>query len=134
MKQWFRENSLSVVLLVLFLIFWGGQTATGYINYNDDQESHNAPTLSLGQYLASGAFIEATFENWESEFLQMSAYVVLTIYLSQKGSAERLPNSGSSHSRTGRANSWRSLPLSCSVYFCGKRALRSPSRLTRRMR
>jgi hypothetical protein len=88
MKQWFRENSLSVVLLVLFLIFWGGQTATGYINYNDDQESHNAPTLSLGQYLASGAFIEATFENWESEFLQMSAYVVLTIFLRQKGSAE----------------------------------------------
>jgi hypothetical protein len=28
------------------------------------------------------------FENWESEFLQMATYVVLTVFLFQKGSAE----------------------------------------------
>ena len=45
-------------------------------------------TLSLPQYLHSGHLLEATFENWESEFLQMGVYVVLTIWLRQKGSPE----------------------------------------------
>lgn len=43
---------------------------------------------SLGQYFSSGHFIEATFENWESEFLQMALFVSLTMFLYQKGSSE----------------------------------------------
>lgn len=42
----------------------------------------------IGGYLSSGAFGEAVFENWESEFLQMALYVLLTAYLFQKGSSE----------------------------------------------
>jgi hypothetical protein len=44
--------------------------------------------LSFGQYVQSGHFIQATFENWESEFLQMMLYVLLTVSLRQKGSSE----------------------------------------------
>ncbi len=44
--------------------------------------------IGLAAYLSSGHFIEATAENWESEFLQMAAYVLLTIGLYQKGSSE----------------------------------------------
>jgi membrane protein implicated in regulation of membrane protease activity len=49
---------------------------------------HDRPSVSFGAYLLSDHFLEATFENWESEFLQMAAYVVLTAVLYQRGSAE----------------------------------------------
>jgi hypothetical protein len=42
-------------------------------------------------YLGTGSFLEATFENWESEFLQMGMYVILTVFLFQKGSSESKP-------------------------------------------
>jgi hypothetical protein len=39
--------------------------------YSDDQVEHGHSATTLGQYLRSGNAVEATFENWESEFLQM---------------------------------------------------------------
>ena len=65
--------------------------ASGFQVYNDDQLAHGSSAVPLGEYLRSGDFIEAVFENWESEFLQMGAYVVLTIFLFQKGSSESKP-------------------------------------------
>jgi hypothetical protein len=53
-----------------------------------DQKTHKQPELTLGGYATSGAFWEALTENWESEYLQMAAYVVLTVFLIQKGSSE----------------------------------------------
>lgn len=88
MRRIFRENGLSIVLFLLFFFSLVGQTLTGHKEYNDDQQEHGQPTASFGEYLTSGHFIEATFENWESEFLQMAAYVVLTVFLFQKGSSE----------------------------------------------
>jgi hypothetical protein len=44
--------------------------------------------LAMGQYLTSGHFIQSTFENWESEFLQMALFVILSIFLFQRGSSE----------------------------------------------
>ena len=55
--------------------------------YNSNQLEHGGSTVSWLGYLATGDFVEATFENWESEFLQMGAYVVLTVYLLQRGSS-----------------------------------------------
>ena len=88
MQKFWRNNGLTIVLMVCFLAFWGGQTLTGWHSYNQEQEQHREPPVSLVSYLGSGHFIEATFENWESEFLQMAAYVWLTTFLFQKGSAE----------------------------------------------
>ena len=42
----------------------------------------------LNDYLATGHPWEALFENWESEFLQMAVFVLLTTCLVQKGSPE----------------------------------------------
>lgn len=50
--------------------------------------------MTLGHYLSSGGFVESVLENWESEFLQMALYVVLTVWLRQKGSAESKPLEG----------------------------------------
>jgi hypothetical protein len=82
------SNSLSIVLLTLMLLFWGGQFISGMITMNDERSDNGLPRISAVQYVTSGHFIQATFENWESEFLQMAFYVFLTIYLRQKGSSE----------------------------------------------
>jgi hypothetical protein len=84
-----RENGLSLVLFGLFFgTFWLGQALTGLHANNDDLRRHGRPELGLGEYLTSAHFVEATMENWESEFLQMFAYLWLTSFLFQKGSAE----------------------------------------------
>jgi len=88
MRRIFHENGLSIVLFVLFALTLLGQSFTGLSEYNDDQRRHGRPTVRYAEYLTSGHFIEATFENWESEFLQMAAFVVLTAFLYQKGSSE----------------------------------------------
>ena len=83
-----RNNGLTIVVMALCLLLIVGQTLTGWKSHDDDRKDHQRSELSLGQYLRSGHFAEAIFENWESEFLQMGAYVVLTAFLFQKGSAE----------------------------------------------
>ena len=94
MRKGLRDNGLSIVLFGLFAIFLLGQGLTGWRTYNAEQREHQEPTVGLGSYLTSGHFVEATFENWESEFLQMAAYVLLTIWLVQKGSSESKPPGG----------------------------------------
>ncbi len=86
-----RRNGLSLVLLGLTLLFIGGQIATGLNVHNQDLIEHGQAPLDLWSYVASGHFISATFENWESEFLQMGMYVLLTVSLRQHGSAESRP-------------------------------------------
>ena len=83
-----RDNGLSLVLVTLFLVFLGAQTYSGWLHYNEELEEHQQPSIGISEYLRSGAFGEAVFENWESEFLQMGLYVVLTTFLFQRGSAE----------------------------------------------
>jgi Domain of unknown function (DUF6766) len=83
-----RDNGLSLAMGVLFLLAIVGQTVAGLATYNGEQASHHRPTLGYWSYLQSSHFAEATFENWESEFLQMAAYVLLTAILFQRGSAE----------------------------------------------
>ena len=63
------------------------QSVAGLFDYNSTQKEHGRPPVGYVQYLRSGDFVEAV-ENWESEFLQMGSYVVLTAYLYQRGSAE----------------------------------------------
>ncbi len=90
----FRNNGLSLAMLGLFAFSAVGQTATGFRVHNDELAQLGARTLSFGGYLTSGAFAEAVFENWESEFLQMAIFVLLTRSLRQRGSSESKPLSG----------------------------------------
>jgi hypothetical protein len=83
-----RRHGLSIVIAALFLASFAGQFLAGAREFNDERAAHGEPPLPLGSYLASGHFLEATGENWESEFLQMAAYVVLTAFLFQRGSSE----------------------------------------------
>ena len=95
MKRFASEHSLGLVSFGLFLVVWiGGQSVAGHRTYNEEQRAHGESEISYGAYLTSAHFGEATFENWESEFLQMGGYVMLTVFLRQKGSAESSPLDG----------------------------------------
>jgi hypothetical protein len=95
MRHKLRENGLSLVLLLLFVLTLGlGQTWTGLRESNAEAVWHGKAPESLQEYLLGSHFWEATTENWESEFLQMGIYVILTVFLYQKGSAESKSLSG----------------------------------------
>src|SRR3954451_16715646 len=94
MPRFVRENSLTLVMTLLFVLALAGQTVTGWSVYNDDQQEHGSPGVSLPAYLTTPHFGEAVFENWESEFLQMGMFVLLTVRLRQKGSPESKPLEG----------------------------------------
>jgi hypothetical protein len=93
-KRFLKENGLSIVTLALFLAFWSGQAIAGWRHELDERQEHGQPSASLREYLTSGDFWESTGENWESEFLQMAAFVILTVFLRQKGSPESKPLEG----------------------------------------
>jgi hypothetical protein len=88
MPKLIKDNGLTIVLMLLFLASIVGQWLSGWAVENEDLRRHGAPMLSRLAYLADPAFISSVFENWESEFLQMSMYVVLTGMLVQRGSSE----------------------------------------------
>jgi hypothetical protein len=88
MRKFVRENALTIVMAVLFVLSLAGQAVAGWDVYNADQEAHDQPAVGLGAYLTGPHFGEAVFENWESEFLQMGLFVLLTARLRQKGSPE----------------------------------------------
>jgi hypothetical protein len=88
MRRFLRDNGLSLVLTALFIVTLLGQSVTGHHYHNSEQRDHRQPEVSYTEYLASPSFLEATMENWESEFFQMGIFVIFTAYLFQRGSAE----------------------------------------------
>jgi uncharacterized protein (DUF486 family) len=88
MRRFLRENGLSIAMFGLFFVFLLLQSLTGWRSANQENQEHHQPTESYVSYVGSGSFVEATFENWESEFLQMAGYVVFTVFLRQRGSPE----------------------------------------------
>ena len=88
MKAWIRDRGLTLLLLVMFALFVVGQVLTGRAEYNAEQQEHGHPRATMSAYLRTGHPWEALFENWESEFLQMAVFVLLTTFLIQKGSPE----------------------------------------------
>lgn len=89
--SFWRRNGLSLVFLGLTLLAFVGHASAGYRADGAERVDHGQPQIGLSEYLCSGAFLASLFENWESEFLQMGLFVILTVSLRQKGSSESLP-------------------------------------------
>ena len=89
-----RDNSLSIVLVLLFVLSLGGHAVSGWLAHNEEQREHAQSAVTFSEFLVSSEFGETIFENWESEFLQMAFYVILTVFLYQKGSAESKRHDG----------------------------------------
>jgi uncharacterized protein DUF6766 len=96
MRRFLRENSLSIVFLAMFLAALCGQAIAGHADFNDTAVSHGDPTISLGRYVVSSDFGSAVMENWQSEYLQFTLLIFLTVWLLQRGSPEskELGNAG----------------------------------------
>lgn len=88
MRRFLKDNGLTIVLLLMFAGSLVGMFVSGHSTYDEELRAHGQAPIDAIAYLSSGEFLSAVFENWESEFLQMSAYVVLTAMLFQRGSAE----------------------------------------------
>jgi hypothetical protein len=86
--KFLKNNSLSIVFFILFIITLCGQAITGLKEHNHEMQDEGGQQLSIGQYITSGHFLQSTFENWESEFLQMALFLIFTMFLYQKGSSE----------------------------------------------
>ena len=91
MREILRNNGLSLALLGLFMASVVGQAFSGWHALGEELAIHGQPAPDFRTYLSMGHFLSAIFENWESEFLQMTVYVVMTALLIQKGSPESEP-------------------------------------------
>jgi hypothetical protein len=69
MRSLWRNNGLSIALLILFVASIGGQALAGHRTENEDRRDHGQAPEPLLAYVTGGQFVEAVFENWESEFL-----------------------------------------------------------------
>jgi len=87
-RRWLNENSLSIFFFVLLLLALLGQSIAGWKDFNEDAATHHSQLLSYGRYLVSSDFGEGVMENWQSEFLQFSTFILAGIWFLQKGSNE----------------------------------------------
>jgi hypothetical protein len=86
-----KHNGLSLFFLVLFLAALIGQALAGHADFNEDQLRHGDPAMSLGRYVLSSEFGTAVLENWQSEYLQFTLFILTTVWLLQRGSPESKP-------------------------------------------
>jgi hypothetical protein len=92
--------SFTIVMGLVFLATWLGQSFAAWSHYNDEQAEHGEPEASWATYVTSSNFWERSLQNWQSEFLAVGTMAVFTIYLRQRGSPESKPV-GAPHPETG---------------------------------
>ncbi|NUW40277.1 DUF6766 family protein [Nonomuraea rhodomycinica] len=83
-----KDNALSLAFLVMFLLALAGQAWSGAIHYNEEQLVNGLQPVSVWAYVTSSSFAVDVAENWQSEYLQFLLFIVLTVWLVQKGSPE----------------------------------------------
>jgi hypothetical protein len=88
MRRFLRENGLSLVFLTFFVLAVAAQAFAGWHEFNNEATAHSEATISLGRYLTSSSFGNAVLENWQSEYLQFTLYILLTVWFLQRGSPE----------------------------------------------
>jgi hypothetical protein len=108
MRRFARQNSLSLFFLAIFLAAIAGQAIAGHGAYNDEQVAHGDATVSLWTYVTSSSFGRAVMENWQSEYLQFTLFVLATIWFVQRGSPEskKVEQAGTVTDREARVGRW----------------------------
>ncbi|WP_323097449.1 DUF6766 family protein [Intrasporangium sp. YIM S08009] len=91
MRRFGRESSLTLVFFGLLLAALVGQALTGQAFYNESATAASLPTLSIGEYVTSSQFTVDVAENWQSEYMQFLLFILLTVWLVQRGSPESKP-------------------------------------------
>ncbi|HSC92566.1 MAG TPA: DUF6766 family protein [Gaiellaceae bacterium] len=94
------SDSLLILMALIFVASWFGQSVTGWTEFNGQQRDHDQPAVSWSGYLTEASFWEDTLQNWQSEFLAVGSMAVFSIFLRARGSAESKPV-GEPHDATG---------------------------------
>jgi hypothetical protein len=87
-RTFVKHNGLSLTFLGLFLAALVFQAVAGQADFNEQQDRHGDPRISLLRYVTSSHFGVAVMENWQSEYLQFTLFILLTVWLLQRGSPE----------------------------------------------
>src|ERR1041385_2299713 len=88
LMRFLRSHSLSLFFLAIFIAALVGQAVTGQDSFNHAQVAHHGEPISLGRYVTSSSYWADVLENWQSEYLQFTLYIFVTVWLVQKGSPE----------------------------------------------
>ena len=88
MRKALRDNSLSLFFGLILALTLVAQALTGVADYNRTVARSDLPTMSIGEYVTSSQFAVDVAENWQSEYLQFLLYILLTVWLIQRGSPE----------------------------------------------
>jgi hypothetical protein len=87
-RNFLKHNGLSLAFLGLFLTAVAFQAVAGLAVFNEEQTRHGDPPISFFRYVTSSSFAVAVMENWQSEYLQFTLFILLTVWLVQRGSPE----------------------------------------------
>jgi hypothetical protein len=87
-RGFLRDNGLTVFFATIFLLALSGQALTGHAEHNNQLMTDGASSISLLRYLTSSEFAVDVAENWQSEYLQFTLYILVTVWLVQRGSSE----------------------------------------------
>jgi hypothetical protein len=88
LRRFVRQNGLGLTFGLLFLLALLGEAVAGHADFNAQQLTEGLPPISFGRYVTSASFAADVAENWQSEYLQFFLYIVLTVWLLQRGSPE----------------------------------------------
>ena len=87
-RAWVRENGLTLFFTALFAVCLIAQALVGHTDYNNDELAHGGEPIGLGAFVTSSAFWVDVMENWQSEYLQFTMFILVTVWLVQRGSTE----------------------------------------------
>ena len=87
-RRLWHDYGLSITLVVMFLLAWALQTWTGWVEFVSEQTAHGQVAQAFGDDGYVWSWAQATFENWQSEFLQVFVFIVLTTFLVHRNSHE----------------------------------------------
>ena len=104
MRRFVREQGLSLFFLTIFVLALVGQAIAGHADFNHQQLAHQDTPISLGRFLTSSTFGNDVLENWQSEYLQFTLFILGTVWMLQRGSPEskELDNAGTERSEERR--------------------------------
>ena len=88
MRRFLRDQGLTLFFLGLFLATLVAQALVGHADYNHTLAAGQDAPISLGRYITSSVFWVDVMENWQSEYLQFSLFILATVWLVQRGSTE----------------------------------------------
>jgi hypothetical protein len=88
LRRFLRDNGLGVFFGAIFLAALIGQALVGHADFNHMQLRHHDDPISLGRYVLSSDYGSDVLENWQSEYLQFTLFILATVWLLQRGSPE----------------------------------------------